>query len=313
MAEERIVARNWSGKISIWYRETRPPFLTASVVPILLGTCMAWSREGEWDWGLFALAMLGGVLLHVGTNVINDYFDHRSGADNVNFEFVRPYGGGSRMIQLQLMSPREVLLESILAFAGAILAGVALIFLVGIPILYIGLVGLLSGVLYTVWLVRVGVGELFVGLNFGVLMTVGAYYVQTRAVSTEVVAASIPLALLIAVVLFINQFQDYTADKATGKHNLVVRLGRARSSVVFAAMLAASYLSLIVGVAAFDVSPFTLLALLTVPLAWKAGRTARRFYDDYLRLTPANQSTIMVHMLAALLMTLGYAVQKAVS
>ncbi|MDP6227747.1 MAG: prenyltransferase, partial [Dehalococcoidia bacterium] len=209
--------------------------------------------------------------------------------------------------------PREVLLESIAAFAGATVVGVALIFLVGIPILYLGLVGLLSGVLYTVWLVRVGVGELFVGLNFGVLMTVGAYYVQTRAVSTEVVAASIPLALLIAVVLFINQFQDYTADKATGKHNLVVRLGRARSSVVFAAMLAASYLSLIVGVAAFDVSPFTLLALLTVPLAWKAGRTARRFYDDYLRLTPANQSTIMVHMLAALLMTLGYAVQKAVS
>jgi 1,4-dihydroxy-2-naphthoate octaprenyltransferase len=313
MAEERIVARNWSSKLSIWYRETRPPFLTASIVPILLGTCMAWSREGEWDWGLFALAMLGGVLLHVGTNVINDYFDHRSGTDNVNFEFVRPYSGGSRMIQLHLMSPREVLLESIVAFAGAILAGVALIFLVGIPILYIGLVGIFSGVLYTVWLVRVGVGEVFVGLNFGVLMTVGAYYVQTEKVSGEVIAASIPLALLIAVVLFINQFQDYAADKATGKHNLVVRLGRARSSVVFAAMLAASYLSLIVGVAGFDVSPFALLALLTVPLAWKAGRTARRFYDDYLRLTPANQSTIMVHMLAALLMTLGYAVEKAVN
>jgi 1,4-dihydroxy-2-naphthoate octaprenyltransferase len=274
---------------------------------------MAWSREGEWDWGLFALAMLGGVLLHVGTNVINDYFDHRSGTDNVNFEFVRPYSGGSRMIQLNLMSPREVLLESIVAFAGAILAGVALIFLVGIPILYIGLVGILSGVLYTVWLVRVGVGEVFVGLNFGVFMTVGAYYVQTEKISGEVIAASIPLALLIAVVLFINQFQDYTADKATGKHNLVVRLGRARSSVVFEAMLAASYLSLIVGVAGFGVSPFALLALLTVPLAWKAGRTARRFYDDYLRLAPANQSTIMVHMLAALLMTLGYALQRAVN
>ena len=266
MAEERVVARNWSNKVSIWYRETRPPFLTASIVPVLLGTCMAWSREGEWDWGLFALAMLGGVLLHVGTNIINDYFDHRSGSDDVNLEFVRPYSGGSRMIQLQLMSPREVLLESIVAFVGAILAGVALIFLVDINILYIGLVGIFSGVLYTVWLLRVGVGKLFVGLNFGVLMTVGAYYVQTEEISTEVVAASVPLALLIAVVLFINQFQDYAADKATGKHNLVVRLGKARSSAVFVAMLAASYLSLIVGVAAFGVSPFALLALATLPL-----------------------------------------------
>jgi 1,4-dihydroxy-2-naphthoate octaprenyltransferase len=313
MAEERVAARHWSNKLSIWYQETRPPFLTASVVPILLGTCMAWSREGEWGWGLFLLAMLGGVLLHIGTNVMNDYFDHRAGTDDVNFEFVRPYSGGSRMIQLQLMTPKEVLLESIVAFVGATMVGVALIFLVGIPILYIGLVGIFSGILYTVWLVRVGVGEVFVGLNFGVLMTVGAYYVQTRAVSTEVVAASIPLAFLIAVVLFINQFQDYEADKATGKHNLVVRLGRARSSIVFTVMLAASYVSLIVGVAAFGVSPFALLALLTMPLAWKAGRTARRFHDDYLRLTPANQSTIMVHMLAALLMTLGYVVQKAVA
>ena len=101
------------------------------------------------------------------------------------------------------------------------------------------------------------------------------------------VAASIPLAFLIAVVLFINQFQDYAADKVTGKHNLVVRLGRARSSIVFAAILAASYVSLIVGVAAFGVSPFALLPLLTMPLVWKAGRTARRFHDDYLRLTPA--------------------------
>ena len=151
-------------------------------------------------------------------------------------------------------------------------------------------------------------GEILAGLNFGVLMTVGAYYVQTGDISTEVVAASIPLAFLIAVVLFINQFQDYAADKVTGKHNLVVRLGRARSSIVFAAILAASYVSLIVGVAAFGVSPFALLPLLTMPLVWKAGRTARRFHDDYLRLTPANQTTIMVHMLAALLMTLGYAV-----
>ena len=314
MAEERLGVQNRPGRLSIWFREIRPPFLTASAVPILLGTCLACSREDVWNWGIFLLAMPGGVFLHIGTNVINDYFDHKSGTDDVNFEFVRPYGGGSRMIQLRLMSPREVLLESIVAFAAAIVVGAALLFIVGVPVLYFGLVGILSGVFYTIWLVRVGMGEVFVGLNFGVLMTVGAYYVQTGTIfSAEVIVASIPIALLIALVLFINQFQNYEADKATEKRHLVVRLGRARSARLFVIMLVATYLSLAVGVAAFGVSAFTLLALLTIPLAWKAARTCRRFYDDYLRLTPANQSAIMVHMLAGILMTIGYAVQRAVA
>ncbi|MBI2873286.1 MAG: prenyltransferase [Chloroflexi bacterium] len=315
MAEERVATEQRASRPSLrsrWYREIRAPFLTASIVPVLLGTTLAWARGGGWSWGLFLLAMMGAVLLHIGTNVLNDYFDYRAGTDNVNFEFLRPYSGGSRMIQLQMMSPREVLLEAILAFAGATIVGVALLFLVGLPILYFGLVGMLSGILYTVWLVKIGIGEVFVGLNFGVLMTVGAYYVQTRTISTEVAVASIPIALLIALVLFINQFQDYQADKATGKRHLVVRMGRARSAWVYVAGLAATYVSLVVGVAAFGVTPFALLALVTVPIAWKAVRTARRFYDDYLRLAPANQATIMVHMFVGLLMTVGYLIQRAV-
>ncbi len=260
------------GRLKSYIIEVRPFFLTASFIPVILGSIIAWSVTGEFNWFYFILTLIAGLMIHASINIFNDYFDHKSGTDDVNFEFVRPYGGGSRMIQLRLMSPREVLLESIVAFAAAIVVGAALLFIVGVPALYFGLVGILSAVFYTIWLVRVGMGEVFVGLNFGVLMTVGAYYVQTGTIfSAEVIVASIPIALLIALVLFINQFQNYEADKATGKRHLVVRLGRARSARLFVIMLVATYLSLAVGVAAFGVSPFTLLALLTIPLAWKAA------------------------------------------
>jgi len=302
-------------KVKTWFDELRAPFFTGSIVPILLGTIIAWVRVATFHWGYFLLTLIGGVCLHAGTNVANDYFDHLSGADEHNYEFVRPFTGGSRMIQSGLMSPREVLTESLICFALGSLMGLYLTYVRGPIVLLLGVIGIFSGFFYTAppfRLVATGLGEVIVGLNFGVLMTLGAYYVQAGALAWEPVVAAVPVATLIAGVLYINEFQDAPADAAAGKTHLVVRLGRKAAVRGYEVMIAATYLSIVVGVAARIISPFTLLGLITLPIAINAVRTARAHHDHYLKLAPANVGTIMIHMLTGALLSVGYILDKFV-
>jgi 1,4-dihydroxy-2-naphthoate octaprenyltransferase len=313
---EEAVLMPQGSKWRIWLQEVRAAFFTATVVPILLGSVIAWAEGSPFQWGYFLLTLIGGIFLHAGTNVANDYFDHRSGADEQNFEYVRPYTGGSRIIQKGLLSPREVLAGAILLFLGGIFIGLFLVATRGVAIFYLGLVGVFCGFFYTAppfRLVATGFGELLIGLNFGVLMTLGAYYVQAQRFSSEALVASLPVSFLIAGVLYINEFQDSKSDKATGKLHLVARLGRRKAARGYVALTVATYATIVLGVIANRLSPFTLLGLLTLPIAVKGARTALHYYDDYLKLTPANVAMIMTHMFTGILMTIGYLLDKLVS
>ena len=220
-------------KARLLIAEMRLSFLTASITPVLLGTAIAWATAGAFTWDLFLLTLTAGCCLHLGANIANDFFDHLSGTDDINVEYVRPFSGGSRLIQLGLLSPSEVLAESLFFFALGGLIGLHLALTRGMFILILGVIGAASGFFYTappVRLVSRGIGEVFIGLNFGVLMTLGGYYVQTQAIVWTPIMPSIPVALLITAVLYINEFPDYRADAAAGKRTLVVRLGRERAA-----------------------------------------------------------------------------------
>jgi 1,4-dihydroxy-2-naphthoate octaprenyltransferase len=302
-------------KIKTWLVEVRAPFFTATIVPILLGATIAWARTGTFHWGLFLLTILGGLLLHTGTNVANDYFDHRSGTDDMNVEFVRPFTGGSRMIQSGLLTPREVISGALAAFALACLVGLYLAYVRGPLIIALGLFGIFSGFFYTAPpfnLVSKGIGEFFIGLNFGVLMTLGSFFVQTGYLSWEPVVAAIPVGLLIAGVLYINEFQDAPADGAVGKDHLVVRLGRKKAALGYLALLVTTYTVIVLAVLLRITSPFTLVALVTIPVAIRAVGVARAHYDEYLKLVPANAATVFIHLLTGLLLSAGYLLDKAV-
>jgi len=303
------------GKLKIWLSEVRAPFFTATIVPILLGAMIAWARTGTLHFGYFLLTMLGGLLLHTGTNVANDYFDHRSGTDDVNVEFVRPFTGGSRMIQNGLLTPREVISGALAAFALACVVGLYLAYVRGPLIFVLGLVGIFSGFFYTAPpfnLVSRGIGEFFIGLNFGVLMTLGSYFVQTGQLAWEPVVASIPVGLLIVGVLYINEFQDAPADGAVGKDHLVVRLGRKRAALGYLLLMVTTYAVIVLAALLRITSPFTLIALATLPVAVRAIGVARAHYDEYLKLVPANAATVFLHLLTGLLLSAGYLLDKAV-
>ena len=296
----------------LWVVKLRAPFFTADLVPLVLGTTLAWARADAFNFWYFLLALVGAVCINAGTNMTNDYFDHKWGSDEVNTEFANPFTGGSRLIQMGLVKPQEMLWQGIGFFVVASLIGLFLVFTRGRGVLWLGLTGVFCGYFYTAppfRLVRTGLGELVIGLCLGPLMVLGAYYVQVQSVDWEPVIASLPVGLLIVLVLWINQFQDTPADVAVGKHHLVARIGRRRAARVYGLLLAAVYLSLVGGILFGGVTPFALLGLLTVPLALRAYRVARVHYDQPRELVPANGLTIQIHLLTGLLLSLGYVVE----
>jgi len=299
----------------LWIVKTRAPFFTATVVPICLGAAVAWAATGTFHVGYFVLTLLGALCLHAGTNMTNDYFDHTWGSDEINTEFANPFTGGSRLIQMGLVRPEVYLREGLLFFAAGSLIGVILWLTRGPLVLWLGLIGLFSGYFYTAPPLRLagtGLGELLIGLNFGPLMVLGSYYTLTQTISWEPVLASLPVGLLIALVVWINQFQDMRADAAVGKRHWVVRLGRKRAATVYGLLLALVYLSLVAAVFLGDATPFSLLGLLTAPLAVRACQVARTHYDHPRELVPANAATIQIHLLTGGLLTLGYLIQGIV-
>jgi len=293
-------------KALLYLQELRAPFFTASIVPVLVGTSLAFLHSGEWHWLIFLLALTGTVLIHAGANVINDYFDHLNGNDEANIDFVRPFTGGSRMIQEGLLTPNEVLGLSLACFTLGSAIGFYLVYRTGLLVLAFGIVGVLGGALYVaprVSLVAHGIGELVIGINFGILPVIGSYYVQTGEVRWEALLVSLPIAVLIAAILFINEFQDYRADMAVGKRGWVVRLGRSKSAPVYTTLMVTWVLPIVAGVTLGVFPLLCLAALLPVVVAAKAIMTARRHYDDPKALTPANGMTIICHLAVGLLLT----------
>ncbi len=301
--------KRMKNKLKIWLAEVRAPFLTATIVPIVLGTSIAWYNTGKIDWLLFALTLISGIFLHMGCNVVNDYYDHLSSNDDINREFVRPFSGGSRMIQLGLLTPLEVLSGGLLFFAIGSGIGIYLAAERGWEILGLGLIGVVSSFFYTappLYFASRGVGEFLVGLNFGTLMTLGAYFVQTQKFSIEALLASIPPALLIAGVLYINEFPDYNADKAVGKKTIVVRLGREKALVPYIFIMLLGYIVVLLSSILGKLPLSTLISFATIPLGLKAIDFAKKYHSNPLRLVPANAMTIQSHLFTGLLLSIAF-------
>ncbi len=296
-------------RLRIWLAEMRAPFLTGAIVPVILGTCVAWASSGIFLPDFFLLTLIAGIFVHIGSNIANDYYDHLSGTDDMNVEFVRPFTGGSRMIQRGWMSPREVFAEAMIFFALGGGIGLYLAYTRGIEVLILGIIGVGSGFFYTAppfRFVSRGYGEVFIGLNFGVLMTLGAYFVQTQDLAWEAVFPSLPIAILITAVLYINEFPDHDADRDAGKKTIVVRMGRKRAAKGYVVLMASVYLSIIIPIIFNLTSWYTLLGLATIPAAVMGSQYALTHYDHHLQLIPAYASTVFNHLFTGLFLALSY-------
>ena len=178
-------------------------------------------------------------------------------------------------------------------------------------IFWIGLVGVICGVFYVmprINFVGRGVGELVVGIAFGLCSVNGAYFVLAQRLSMEAILASIPIAILITLILFINEFPDFNADKAVGKTHWVIRLGKKRAALAYSVMMVLNYLSILALALIFS-KMWILISLLTIPIAVKAARNTLVNYDNLPAFVPSCAGTIMTHMLTGLLLSSGYVLQ----
>ena len=300
---------NFLTKIFKWMVIMRLPFLSATFVPIFAGAAVAsmLGYQVSWDW--LGLTLLAGSLLHIGTNTSNDYFDHMSGTDALNYNYSnKGLNGGSRSIQMGLISPKGILIVAIVTFSLSAIIGVPLIMKSGLPILWLGLIGFFSGLFYTAppfrFSSRKGMGELLIGLNFGPLMVAGSALVQTGQLLPEAFLAGIPIGFLIAAVVYMNEFPDYDSDKATGKNTLIVVLGPEKARAGYVALVSAAFASIIVLVLNGTVPMLSLIALLAVYFGFSATRTLYKYYNNRL-LQPANWGTIIMHSVTGILFCIG--------
>ena len=296
-------------KIFKWMVIMRLPFLSATFVPIFAGAAVTSMLGYEVSWGWLGLTLLAGSLLHIGTNTSNDYFDHISGTDERNYNYSnKGLNGGSRSIQMGLISPKGILTVAIIAFALSVVVGIPLIMKSGLSILWLGLIGFFSGLFYTAppfkFSSRRGMGELLIGLNFGPLLVTGSALDQTGQLLPEAFLAGVPIGFLIAAVVYMNEFPDYDSDKATGKNTLIVVFGQEKARAGYVALVTSAFVSIVILAFNGTVPKLSLIALFAAYFGFTATQTLYKYYNDRL-LQPANWGTIIMHSVAGFLFCIG--------
>lgn len=286
--------------LQTWLMAARPKTLPAAVGPVLVGTSLALA-DGLFAWGPALAALLAALLLQIGSNLANDYFDYFRGAD--------PHDrlGPTRVTASGLLSPEQVRSGMVAVFALAALIGLYLIYVGGLPILIIGLAAILAAIAYTGGPLPYGyygLGELFVFLFFGLAAVCGTYYVQALTVTGAAVIAALPVGALVTAILVVNNYRDMDTDRRANKRTLAVLLGRRGARLEYAALLAVAYLATL-WLAAQAMQPFwLLLPWLTLPLALMPARAVFSAVDGP-TLNRALAATARLGLAFSLLLSLG--------
>jgi len=261
--------------VRIWMMAARPRTLPAAVAPVLVGTALA--GYGHVFHPLrFLAALLGAVFIQVGTNLSNDYSDARRGADTEDrLGPVRVTAGG-------LVPPRQVLIATYVSFGLAVLFGIYLIVVAGWALLLVGAASILAGVAYTGGPKPYGyegLGEVFVFLFFGIVAVAGSFFVEVKTLNWEAFALAVPVGLLAAAILVVNNVRDIDSDRRAGKRTLAVRLGRERTRNMFGVVIYVAYLLAPITWLFGPTQAWVLLPWLTLPLAAGVVRRVRNRAD----------------------------------
>jgi len=292
---------------------TRLPFLSATWIPII--AAVVWGIEEnlitKMDWTTFTFVFLGGSFLHLAANTYNDYFDWTSGTDQLNNDYFLQLSGGSRAIELGLITEKQLfkLATTFLALAG--IMGLGVMYTLGdnrLELFYYGLVGAFSAYFYTGYPLRLvarkGIGELLIGLNYGPLMTMGTLFAMSGTHNWDAFLFGIPLGILTTAILWINQFPDRESDEIAGKHHLVVVLGLEKSSWGYLMLMLSAFSSIYLLYNSDIINQGALLSMLGLPIALFFSYKVITSYDTR-ELAIANWGTIGIHSITGILMILG--------
>lgn len=295
----------------LWFLETRPSFLTLAVVLALHGAALALWAEGSLNVGLALLGGVALVLLHAAVNTLNGWHDFARTQIDLHTR-PTPFSGGHSFQKTGELTSRQVLWLG-LAYLGAGTAiGLYLSWVAGWQLLLIGVLGILTVVLYTPLFTRIGLGELISGLGLGTLPILGMYFLLTGRIDAAAWVSGIPAGLLTYNLLFLNEFPDAEADRAGGRRHMVILLGKKRARWLYVAVELGTYVAIVAGVVAGVLTPWALVGLGGLLFALKACRGAIVHYNEYEPLIPAQAMNIAAVIVTNLLLAVGYLVAALV-
>lgn len=306
---------------------TRPAFLTASAAPVLVGSAAGFAYSGNFNTPLFVLALFAIMLLHSGSNVANDYFDHISRNDWLN-KNPTPFSGGRQFIQKGILSPKATLILSLVCLAtGAAIGTIIFILTKSAFIFFLGVIGILGGFFYTAPPAKLGYrcfGETAIAFLFGILPVTGSFYLQTGRLDLTPLLPGLIVGILIFLVILINEFPDSVADAKARKKTIVVALGPQTAIWIYRTVLITSYAIAIASILISRIFFFAgLFFLLTLPLGFitfkltnpknmvspaitMAG-SANLLSESIAKAdTKPNQLTILLHLAGCLALTIGF-------
>jgi 1,4-dihydroxy-2-naphthoate octaprenyltransferase len=271
------------------------------------GLVIAWS-EGHFDLFNALLTLVGAVCLHASVNVLNDYFDFRSGIDLKTTP--TPFSGGSTILPRGLMSSSGVLYLGSLLLAAGLGIGAYFVYEFSFNPVLIAILAFAAFtiVTYSPLTSKLGIGEMVTGLDFGPLLLLGTYYIQTHQWRVVPIIIGLPLGIMTAGILYVNEFPDTDADKNAGRNHLVARWGKAKAASRLKAILVCAYAIPVAGILAGLVSPFALIALASAPKALTTSRVVSKNYDKVTELIPGMASMVMTTLLTGVLLFVAYLV-----
>ncbi len=298
--------------IILWIKETRPQFLTLSVVLAFLGTAIAW-YHGPVNIGYALLAGFGLMLTHGSVNALNDYFDYKSGID---FHTRRtPFSGGSGLLTEGKLPLKQALGIGIITSIASLSIGVFFVMVKGWQLIPLLIIALLCMVLYTPFILRTPWPEWSPGLGLGILPILGFYFVQAGRYDWVVLIASVPSGILVHNLLLLNEFPDVEADRKGGRKTTPVVFGFKTAGRLFRIATILVYVWIVGCVITTLITESTimplycLIALLTLPFAVKAMKGSSE-YDDMNKLVPALGSNVQFILITQILLGVGFILEK---
>ncbi|MGH7813555.1 MAG: 1,4-dihydroxy-2-naphthoate octaprenyltransferase [Candidatus Binataceae bacterium] len=294
MAEAGAIDRGGGtppGVIAAWIRAIRAPSLSAAAIPVILGGAIA-ARDGYLAFGRLLLALVGAMALQAGANLINDYYDYRSGADSEQSV------GPSMAIQRGLLSEGQVWFGGIVALGIGAAIGLVLVYLCGWPILALGIPSVAAAYFYTanpVALAYVAMGELTVFVFMGPVIVMGAYYVAALHFSWMAIWASIPIGFLAAAILHANNLRDIESDARHGKHTIATIIGRTGAIYELGALDISAYAAALLAIFAGAIPWIGLAVFVTVPRVIDQLRIVSRETEPK-RLNRALMRAVQLHL-----------------
>jgi len=309
MTQKTAEITGMRAQVNLWVRATRMRFLTAVILPVVLGAAIFWQRQSTFNVINFILSLAIGILLHAGTNQANDYFDTMNGTDRINKHY-SPFNGGSRVLVDGLMKPSHLHTVAVMNFILAISLSVYLSIVTDWIIFLITVASAFFGYFYSappIAFAHRGVGEFIIGIFFGPLAALGGYYAQGSVFSWSPILGSIPIAILIFALIYVNEFPDFQADGQVGKDNLVVRMGLDTAIRFVPILLYGPYVWIVAMVLLALMPITTLIALIPgILFALKAKKFTKTFYNKPGQMIPASAMTIMAHMFTGIFLIIGY-------